>query len=919
MLALPASPAFASFSTSPRLPVSESAESASQLADRGRERYRQGRYAEAIAVWQQAAQAYERQGNSALQAATLSFLSLAYQQQGLWSEAEGAIATALTLLGEGAESLSVRAKVLNARGRLELTLGQAEMALATWQQATELYERADDELGAMGGKINQAQALEAMGLHRRTCKTLLEALEATESCDLTGKEGKRRFTAVLQAFESQADPKIREIGLRSLGNLLRSLGELDRSRQVFQQSLTASAASAERSLTLIDAGKTEQAIYNRSRDLFERTNIPTDRDRAWQGAKEAFEKAHTAYQQATQQANTDLIVVRGQLHRLSLLVDAQVWLRELAAERHFAEPQAISAQIERQVSQLKSGSLANLPASQAAVYAQLNFAQSLLRLPSKNSQKARLALKYAEMAEARSQQLKDKRSQSYAFGTLGEVYEKLQRLSEARSFTERAIAAAQAGQAAEIAYRWQWQLGRVLKQQGENAKAVGAYEIAVKTLESVRGDLLTTHADVQFTFRDNIEPIYRELVDLLLSSSNPSQENLEKSLYYIESLQLAELENFLRCNLQATGALKVNPNAQKAPIEVLIARLNQVVRDDPTVALIYPIILENRVAVLAKLPQEEGLRYYFSPQSQSEVESAIAALLDELKEDHATQEGRARSAQVYDWLIRPVEAQLQGQGVKTLAFVLDGTLGSVPMAALYDRQTQQYLLEKEYGTILAPSLQLLDPKPLERENLSVLGAGVSQGQTIDGQAYEPLNNVVKELKQVEETTAGQILLDDKFTRSNLRDHLSSSPFSVVHIATHGKFSSDPEDTFIIAWQQRLKVADLDNLLRGSDRRNAREIELLILTACETARGDRRATLGIAGVAVRAGARSTLASLWRANDELSVTLIEAFYQQLLENPDLTKTEALRRAQLQLLKKPASAPYEWAPFILVGNWQ
>jgi CHAT domain-containing protein len=141
---------------------------------------------------------------------------------------------------------------------------------------------------------------------------------------------------------------------------------------------------------------------------------------------------------------------------------------------------------------------------------------------------------------------------------------------------------------------------------------------------------------------------------------------------------------------------------------------------------------------------------------------------------------------------------------------------------------------------------------------------------------------------------------------------------VVHLATHGQFSSKAEDTFILTWDDRINIKQLNNVLKTRDLTESSIIELLVLSACQTAVGDKRAALGLAGMAVRAGARSTLASLWSVNDAATASFMIKFYQNLADNK-VTKAEAVRRAQLSLLQNPDySHPYFWAPFILVGNW-
>jgi CHAT domain-containing protein len=233
------------------------------------------------------------------------------------------------------------------------------------------------------------------------------------------------------------------------------------------------------------------------------------------------------------------------------------------------------------------------------------------------------------------------------------------------------------------------------------------------------------------------------------------------------------------------------------------------------------------------------------------------------------------------------------------------------MAVLHNGK--EYLIEK-YGISVTPGLELLEPQPLERARIEVLKAGLSEAR----QGFAALPYVANEIAQIQAQVPGKVLLNQQFTKTTLQNAIDKVSFPVVHLATHGQFSSKAEDTFILAWDGRINVRELNNLLQTRDLRRT-PIELLVLSACETAEGDNRAALGIAGVALRAGARSTLATLWVVDDEGTAALMSRFYQELT-NAKVTKAEALRRAQLSILQNPKyrQQPYYWAPYILVGNW-
>ncbi|MDY6938418.1 MAG: CHAT domain-containing protein [Cyanobacteriota bacterium] len=820
------------------------ATSGESLLEQGRTLYQGGQYAEAARVWQQATEVFA--DNPLERALALNYLSLAYQQMGAWEEAKGAIETSLSLLestpnSEAATYGSIFAIALNTDGHWQLARGEGEKALERWQQAAIAYSEAGDELGAMGARINQAQALQSLGFYARATETL-EAVKAS--------------------LLAAPDSSLKATGLRSLGNALRAIGDLDASREVLQQSLQVA-----RSLESPDAiAATQFSLGNTAVAIAKGNSTATSE----------IEAALEAYQQASTLATSPIVQIEAQLNQLGLLVETEKW----------EDARTLVAAIE--------GRLDRLPRSRRSIYARVNFARNLEELPENRFETAATILATA-IEEA--QQLEDVRSQSMALGRLGELYERTGQSEIALDLTEKALLKAQAVQASDIAYQWQWQLGRLLNAQGKTQQATAAYEVAISTLQSLRNDLAAIEAgnsDVQYGFRQSVEPVYRQFVELLLDSNggNPSQENLLKARKAIESLQLAELDNFFR-----EACLDTEPVA--------------VDEIDPEAASIYPIILGDRIDVIVSLP-DSTLRHYSQRVAPGELDRTLLQLRQGLGRISANQgQVRELSQQVYDWVLRPIDTELQQQGIKTLVFVLDGRLRNIPMAALYDGE--RYAIEK-YGIALTPGLQLIASKPLESEKLATLAAGLSEAR----QGFTPLPGVEPELTQIQAQIPSEVLLNESFTREALQAQMEKSDFPIVHIATHGQFSSQADLTFILTWDGVINVKDLDTLLKRRSARSSQPIELLVFSACETADGDDRAALGLAGVAVRAGARSTMATLWQVNDRSSAALMEAFYQEITQ-PGATKAEALRRAQLSVLQDNRyRIPYFWAPYVLVGNW-
>ncbi|WP_257236344.1 CHAT domain-containing protein [Nostoc sp. 'Peltigera malacea cyanobiont' DB3992] len=480
---------------------------------------------------------------------------------------------------------------------------------------------------------------------------------------------------------------------------------------------------------------------------------------------------------------------------------------------------------------------------------------------------------------------------------MGEVYEQNQQLQEAQDLTQQALFTAQKIDASDIAYRLEWQLGRLLKAQGNIEAAISAYDAAVTTLQSLRSDLVAVNRNVQFNFRDRIEPLYRQSVELILQEKGQGKPDLDKARQRMEALQVAELDNFFR----------------EACLSNQFVVLDKVVdRDNPNTAIFYPIILDNYLEIIIKLPNQI-LMHKTSKVKRQQVEQVITKIRETIVEPDTNLQFQAASQQLYNWLIKPVETDLKNSKVNTLVFIPDGLLRNIPMSALYDGR--EYLVQK-YSVVISPGLQLFTPKPLANKKLNALLGGLSQPPK--SEKFAPLPNVKIELKLIQESgVSTTTLLDKNFTSTNLAKTINAQAFRVVHLATHGQFSSKAKDTFILAADGRINVSELDSLLKSREQKRTEAVELLVLSACETAAGDNRAALGLAGVALRAGARSTLASLWQIGDNSTALFIEEFYRQLVTGK--TTAEGLRFAQLKLLEAPEyNRPMYWAPYVLVGNW-
>ena len=927
LLCFVASPGLASLP--PRAPAIQTAQNpatrAEQLEQQGRSDYTSGQFTAARDAFEQAAQAYAAQGKPLKQAIALSNLSLADQQLGQWAEATQAIAASLRLLnaksGDRTQQAAL-AQVLDIQGRLYLLQGNGQAAFETWEQAATLYRQLGEQAQVIENQINQAQALQTLGHYRQAIQTLVTAL-GWQPDSITDLDA---VNAQLQTLEASPTSIA---ALQSLGEALRVTGNLETSRRILQQSLDMAQrlqrpeAIATAQFKLANLTWTE-ALVNLSRSNLTVAKAAELLQKAQQGDRrlgietaEKFDAATDQVLQLYQQASTaPTTQLPAQLNQLRVLVET--------------DRQADAAKLLPTVQQLVS----DLPVGHEAIEARINLAQSLVKLSSGGASEASLEdiTQLLTVTIQQAKALQDPRAESYALGYLGELYETTGQLQEAQQMTQKALFLAQEYNASDIAYRWQWQLGRLLKAEADTTDAasrnsetykgaIAAYTEAIGTLKSIRSDLIAITAEKQLSFRDSIEPIYRELITLLLQSqaTTPDVENLKTARETIESLQLAELDNFFR-----EACLNGDPT--------LVDRVDQ------SAAILYPIILPDQLAVIVSLPQQASssdsrqtrLNYYTVPVSQEKLEDTVNLLRDALDQSNDPRY-LPPAQQVYDWLIRPIQDQLEADSVKTVVFVLDGVLRNIPMSVLHDGK--EFLVEKPYSIALTPGLQLLKTQPLAQEQLrSALLAGI----TIARPGFSALPGVQNELAQIQleipKTTTlldhgaspdnRELTVDRAFTNANFQTAIKAGSFPIVHLATHGQFSSQLDQTFILTEDGRLNIEALRSSVQTTAVRQRSVLELLVLSACETAAGDNQAALGLAGVAIRAGARSTVATLWQVNDRSSALFMGEFYRELIGDRSLqtTKAKALQQAQRSLLKNPDyKHPFFWAPYVLIGNWQ
>jgi len=721
--------------------------------------------------------------------------------------------------------------------------GDFEQAASSWTEASQLYEREGEIRRQCEMLIYLSQANQALGRYKEAGKNLDLAL------GLARKAGDQiQLASVLGALGNlyiATGPE--ETALKHLNEGLRI------SREVNNQDLSAS-------------------ILNNLGNLLT--------------AQKKYEEAAAAYEESASLAKS----------RNNGLLTTRALINAATASIQNKQYKEAKARLDNALDQIRPLEASHDKAS-GLITIGLAYDELRSRLPDSSDSLLLLAHQTFSEAGTISDSIGDRRASSYAWGHLGRLYEDERRYQEALQLTRRATFAAQQVNAPESLYRWEWQTGRLLRKLGSIDDAIGAYRRAVRTLQSIRPELSVSYGAPQTSFREEMGPVYFELVDLLLQRGQSLQDPKQVAPYLIEArdtvelFKVAELRDYFRDDCVDTALSKVT-------------KLDVV---GNTTAIIYPILLADRTELLVGLPT--GLKQVSVPVGTETLTKEVREFRRKL-EKRTTREYLPHAQKLYDWLIRPIEPDLAAFPIDTLIFVPDGALRTIPMAALNDGK--QFVIAK-YAVGITPSLNLTDPRPIKREDMKVLAVGVTEAV----QGFPALPNVSEELHELQTLLGSKNLVDRQFLASNFEKALKEEQFSIVHVASHGEFGNDVDKTFLLTFDDKLSLDRLNQMV-GVFRFRDDPLELLTLSACDTAAGDDRAALGLAGMAIKAGARSALATLWNINDEAAVDLVVDFYRELKDS-SVSRAVALQRAQLKLINNPRyEHPGFWSPFLMINNW-
>lgn len=419
---------------------------------------------------------------------------------------------------------------------------------------------------------------------------------------------------------------------------------------------------------------------------------------------------------------------------------------------------------------------------------------------------------------------------------------------------------------------------------------------AYRALEQVRSVLMPVDPLTEESRFDLVvRPVFERAIATTLATAGDDATTLGQAQRIAEAYRSAELQNSL-------GAECVPLRSPVTPADLL-----------PGEVLLYPLLLEDRIELLYATGDEKALGYRRMPPDRSINRARIAALAQQMTTSLSGESNawEAASRALYGTLIAPIAGLLKPGG--TLVIVPDGPLRQISFAALMDEQGT-FLMEKMQLAVV-PALSFAAPGTRDIDP-SIIAASLEKEMDLPVGSFSRLEGTGAEAAMA----AGKdgVLLTD-FNRTSLAGALARQPASVLHLATHAAFNGRTERSFIVADGEAITLPELRAML-GSNRLRGQGLQLLVLSACETAVGDDDQAMGLAGAAVEAGAASALASLWEVSDAGTAALMEAFY--IHYRAGAGRARALQMAQVELARGADGQwadPGIWSAFTLVGSWR
>ncbi|WP_237743577.1 CHAT domain-containing protein [Pleurocapsa sp. PCC 7319] len=732
--------------------------------------------------------------------------------------------------------------------------GKAGEAVKYWQESLKIYReiktnKFDEKIAAT--LVDTARAYNDLGQPRFSIPLLTEAISIAKNKELN---------------------RVENMGYLTLGNAYTIQGDYSPAINAYKNSLKG-IDRVDNDLPIVvwnnlSKGYQQQALITRQKAIAAETEEDLSADKLWQQVKSDRASAWQAAKKAT-----EIRVNSKSMERVEALLQRAKIAQDDADKSSDVVDSLLKAEV----------ILSALPDSHHKVYA-------LIELSELTNNYDLRSKKILDSTVKTAQKIDNPKVSSSAYGAMGKYYESQQQYDKALYWTEQAQFTAQQIQALDSLYQWDWQTARIYNATGKTEAAIEAYERAIASLQSIRANTTRSQGNPLSEFQSDLEPIYRGFMQLLLSN-NSDERNLELALQTKDLLLLSELEAFFE-----DDCFELETYSETDRLAYL---------KKTNTAVINTVIIDNKTYMVWQLPNGQFKKYALDI-TQQELQRLVNQWRFDL-ENKENDNYLALSQRLYDLLFTPeIKSYLETSELKNLIFVNDGILRNVPMAALHDGE--KFLVEDyTIANSLGLNIQIKQPQPKIEKALAF-------GLTVGVNNFPTLPYVKQEIEQLGKLADEKGFLNEEFTKSSFKQQIESNKSSLVHIATHGRFGGNRENTFLQAYRSQIDLQELEEILSTHSLNfPSYPIQLLVLSACDTAAGDPQSTLGMSGVASRSGIKNVLGSLWSVNDRQIVTLIDAFYDNWIEDR-LPLPDALRQAQLDLISSPDYHPSNWSSMIL-----
>jgi CHAT domain-containing protein/Tfp pilus assembly protein PilF len=882
---------------------------ADRLLRQGAQQFQHSRYREAIQVLESALGIYREIKDREGEAISLNSLGLAYNYLGQYQKA----------IDFYQQSLAIQKQIGDRKGEaISLnTLGSAYNYLGQYQKAIDFYQQSLAIQKQIGDRNSEAISLNNLGLAYSYLGQHQKAIDFfQQSLAITKQIGDRN---------SEAKP------LNNLGVAYNSLGQYEKAIDFFQQSLAIFKQSGDRngeavSLNSLGTAYDSLGQYQKAIDFFQQSLAITKQIGDRNNEATALNNLGNAYRNLGQyQKAIDFfqqsIAIQKQIGyrygEARLLNNLGLSYNSLGQYQKAIDFFQQALAIQKQIGD-RNGE-ARLLNNLGLVYNSLGQHQK--------------AIDFFQQSLAITKQIRDRNGEGITLSNLGVAYNVLGQYQKAIDFFQQSLAIVKQigdrnGEATSL-----HNLAFAFNKLNQPEISILFYKQAVNTYEAIRKDIKRLKKEEQQSYTTSISDSYRNLSDILIQ-----QGRIMEALQVLDLLKVQELEDYLKnikgSDRSAQGVRLLAPELalsdkllavsfENAP-EVNQQLANQIQQLPKTeinkvpdylnqipqgTVLLYPFILGDRLEIILFAPNNLPIRRTTNI-SKDQLETLIVdfrtALLDPSSEDF-----REPSLQLYNLLIKPIEAELVQFNTKTILYAPDGQLRYIPIAALYDGK--QLLVEKyQISNLIAYTLSDFTPQPQNAPNILAGAFGGKAGDRRFGQTALPAT--VREVQAIANSFQNSVtLIEEQFSRKAIESKFKNH--NILHLATHAEFNvGSPDQSFIIFGNgDKIRLNEIADWQMPN-------IDLIILSACQTGSGklgDGVEILGFGYQVQKAGAKQAIASLWKVDDNKTSVLMTAFYAEL-QKGNVTATEALRRAQVSLIKsKDYNHPYYWAAFFAIGN--